>query len=116
MSMLTILHGALAQFANGRVFPDIAPEGTDRPYITYQAAGGKPINFVERGVPGKKNARIQINVWADTRLEAQTLGDQIENALRELSALQTTVLSNAVAVYEPDTKLKGSMQDFSFWN
>jgi hypothetical protein len=116
MSMLTILQAALVQFAGGRVFPDIAPEGTARPYITWQQVDGVPVNFLEGGVPGTKNVRMQVNVWADTRLDASALADQVEDALRQVAALQTTVLGSAVAVYEPDTKLKGSMQDFSFWN
>jgi hypothetical protein len=116
MSMATILQAALAQFAGGRVFPDIAPEDTERPYITWQQVGGVPVNFVDAGVPGKKNARVQVNVWAATRLDANDLSASIEDALRGVAALQTTVLGAAIAVYEPDTKLKGCMQDFSFWN
>lgn len=115
MSMVTILQAALAQFAGGRVFPDIAPEDTARPYITWQQVGGEPVNFVDGAVPSKKNARVQVNVWGVTRLEVSTIAAQIEDALRGIVALQTTVLGAPISSYEPDTKLKGSMQDFSFW-
>jgi hypothetical protein len=116
MSMLTILQAALSPLADGRVFPDIAPENTLRPYITWQEVGGQPINFLDQALPGKANARIQINVWADTRLDASFLTAQVETVMRQTTVLQTTVLGNAISRYEPDTKLKGYMQDFSIWN
>jgi hypothetical protein len=84
-------------------------------YVTYQQVGGVPVNFVDGGVPGKRNTRMQINVWARTRSESDALAIQVEDALRLETALQTTVLGSLIAVYEPETKLKGSMQDFSFW-
>lgn len=112
--MVAILQAAL-ETLSARVFPDIAPEGTQRPYITWQAIGGKPVNFIDPTVPSKKNARVQVNVWADTRLEAATIAEQIEDTLRGIAALHTTVLGAPTSIYEPETKLKGSMQDFSFW-
>jgi hypothetical protein len=115
MSLLSTLHATLSPFAEGRVFPDIAPEETALPYVTYQQVGGVPVNFVDGGVPGKRNTRMQINVWARTRSESDALAIQVEDALRLETALQTTVLGSLIAVYEPETKLKGSMQDFSFW-
>lgn len=114
MSMGSILTTALAGLCP-RVYPDIAPEGEPRPYITWQRVGGSAVNFIDATVPSKKNARVQVNVWADTRLEADDLAAQVEDTLRAVLALQTTVLGAPTAVYEPETKLKGSMQDFSFW-
>lgn len=114
MSMESILTAALVNLCP-RVYPDIAPENTGKPYLTWQQVGGEPVNFVDGGVPSKKNARVQVNVWAATRLDAAALAVQVEDALRGVTALQTTVLGSPIAIYEPETKLRGSMQDFSFW-
>ena len=46
---------------SSRVYPIVAPEKTDTPYITYQQVGGEAVSFLE-GVADRKNARIQINV------------------------------------------------------
>lgn len=115
MSLESEIFDALKGFVANRVYPDVAPELATRPYITYQAVGGAGLNFVDPTVPSKKNARMQINVWADTRGAASTLARQVEDALRVVTSLQTTVLGAAVSVYEPETKLKGTHQDFSFW-
>lgn len=108
--VLTTLKGMVGN----RMFPDVAPELTLRPYITYQQVGGVAVNFVDPTVPGKKRSRFQINIWGDTRGAVAVLAAQVEDALRVVTALQTTVEGAPVATYEPDTKLYGSMQDFSF--
>jgi len=115
MSIETALFAALRGLVGDRVYPDVAPENSARPYITYQQAGGDAVNFVESTVPSKKNARMQVNVWADTRLQATTMGDLVEDALRTLTALQPTVLGAAIATYDEETKLRGTLQYFSLW-
>jgi hypothetical protein len=59
---------------------------------------------------------MQINVWGATRVQVSPLARQVEDALKATAALYPTILGAAVAVYEPDTKLYGSRQDFSFWD
>ncbi len=114
--MEQLVYAALRGLVNDRVYPDLADEPPERPYITYQQVGGEAINFVDAAtLPGTSNARVQVNVWADTRPVASALARQVENALRAVAGLQTTVLGAAVALYEPETKLRGTMQDFSFW-
>jgi hypothetical protein len=115
MSIETALFAALRGLVSDRVFPDVAPENTSRPYITYQQTGGDAVNFVESTIPSKKNARMQINVWADTRLQATAMGGAVEDVLRTLIALQPTVLGAAIATYDDETKLRGTLQYFSLW-
>jgi len=99
-----------------RVFPDIGPEPLPvRPYVTWQQVGGEAITFLDRTLPGKRNARMQINVWADTRLAANTLALQIENALRLSTAFQASPVGALVSGYELDVKLYGCRQDFSIY-
>jgi hypothetical protein len=115
MSVEADIYSVLKGLVGNRVFPDVAPELTARPYITYVAVGGAPVNFLDPTVPSKKNGRFQINVWADTRATAAALARQVEDTLRVIPTLQTTVLGAPVSTYEEDTKLRGTMQDFSFW-
>jgi hypothetical protein len=115
VSVESLIFEALGVLVDGRVYPDVAPEQEPRPYITYQQVGGEAVNFVDAAVPSMKNGRWQINVWADNRLEAATLGRLVEDTLRVITPLQTTVLGAAIARYDEETKLRGTMQDFSFW-
>lgn len=115
MSVEAEIFNALKSLVSNRVYPDVAPSGVARPYVTYQQVGGGAINFVDVTVPSKKNGRFQINVWADTRLSASNLARQVEDTLRAVPSLQTTVLGAPFGVHEPETNLYGTVQDFSFW-
>lgn len=98
-----------------RVFPDVAKTNTQRPYITWQQIGGDVINPIANDIPDKRNAYIQINVWASTRLEANTLALQIEAALIQSTAFTARPQSALMAAFEDDTDLRGTMQDFTIW-
>jgi hypothetical protein len=110
------VYAVLKDLFSGRFFPDVAPSGTEVPYGTYQAVGGEPMNFLSGDRPGKTNTRMQVNVWAATRVEASALGAQAEDALRAAAALQTEVLTGRIATYDETTQYRGTMQDFSLWS
>ena len=114
MTVETTIYDTLKTLVGNRVFPDVAPVNTVLPYITYQQVGGAPINFLDTAVPDKKRSRFQVNVWGRTRLEVADLASQVEDLLRVVTALQTSIETAPVAVYEGDIDLRGSRQDFSF--
>ena len=97
-----------------RVYPDVAPDPLPaRPYCTYQQVGGQAVTFIDRALPGMRNARMQINVWSNTRLEAATLARQVEDLLRLATTFQAQPMGAMVADYEQTLKLYGTRQDFS---
>jgi hypothetical protein len=106
------IDGVLAHLADGRVYPDVAPLDTDTPYITYQVAGGEPINFLSGDRPDKQFVRMQVNVWSNHRAEAAEIGMLVEDALRSATALQVEVVSGRTSTYDEETDSRGTMQDF----
>lgn len=96
-----------------RCYPDIAPLGTVRPYITYQQAGGKDAHTLN-GDAGISNSRMQINVWADSRTAATALMASVKVTL-ESDPIKAVPIGEPVSEYEEDTKLYGSRLDFSIW-
>ena len=115
MTAESLIFDALKTLVADRVYFDVAPIKTTRPYLTCQQVGGQSVNFLDSASPSKRNARFQINVWAVSRISAALLAGQVEGAMRAASALQTTVLGQPVSTYEPDTLLFGTRQDFSVW-
>ena len=115
MSAESQMFAALRTLVSDRVYPDLAPDPVTKPYIVYQQVGGKSVQFVGTDVPSKKNSRMQVSVWGETRAQVSALAVQVEDTLRGTASLQTVVLSAPVATYDPDTKLRGSQQDFSIW-
>lgn len=98
-----------------RVYPDLAPQGTEKPYLTWQAIGGESARFLDNTAADKRNTLVQINAWALTRQDATTLIRQAEDAMCASAQFVARPQGEALSMYEPDTKLYGSVQRFSVW-
>lgn len=108
------IRNALAPLVSNRFYPDIAPLDAVLPFITFQQVGGSGFNYLGAESPDKKNARIQINVWASTRLQAMQLIRQAED-LMVVNPILARVEGAAIARYDTETKQYGALQDFSVW-
>lgn len=115
MSLEQLVFDTIGHLAGGRLFADFAETNTVGPYIVYQYVGGAAINFVDGTLPGKRNVRLQIAVWSKSRIEASSIANQVEDAMRDAGQLQVTVLGAAVSTFDEDTGYRGSRQDFSCW-
>jgi hypothetical protein len=98
-----------------RVFPDFAPFSTTRPFITWQQIGGQVINPIANEVADKRNAMVQINVWADTRIAATEMSQQIEAALVQATQFQARPIGALLASGDEDLDIRGTSQDFTIW-
>lgn len=98
-----------------RVFPDVAPLDTERPYITWQQIGGDAPVYVEAVALNQRNAFVQVNCWADTRAQANALSQQVEQALVTATTMQAQPQSALIAAHDEDTDRRGAQQDFSIW-
>lgn len=114
MSLETDLYVTLSAICP-RVYPDAAPNGTARPYITWQQLGGSLISPMANVVADKRCAFIQVNVWSSTRAEANTMALQIEQTLTESSVFIARAQGAFIATYDEDTELRGTIQDFTIW-
>lgn len=112
MTVRTEVRAALQALAGGRVFPVVAEEGVETPYIVFQVVGGDPGEYVSGDKPNKKQRRVQINVWSKSTLEAEAIAGQVDDALRAVRHLQAEVLTEAIDTYDEATKYRGTMQDF----
>lgn len=115
MTAEAIVAGALQGLANGNVFPDVAPTGTAPPWITFQAVGGQDFTNLDNSLSDPRNSRMQLNVWATSRLGAAALMEQVYQALNN-PAVRGVPIGAPVSIFEEDTRLYGSRLDFSiFW-
>lgn len=116
MTVEADIFNTLKGLVANRAFPDIAPLDTPLPYITFQQIGGEALGYVENTVPDAKNGRFQVDVWAESRMQCAALALQVEAALVQSAAFQARAIGAPSNQYEPDTKLYGSLQDFSVWS
>ncbi len=115
MTVEADIFACLGSLVANCVYPDVAPSGADKPYLTYQQVGGDVVSYIETALPNIRNARFQINTWATTRLVAADLARQAESALVVSTTLRAKPLAAPVAIYEPETQLYGMRQFFSIW-
>lgn len=116
MSVESKIYNLLRGLVADRVFPDVAPVMTERPYITYQKVGGVVVSYVEGTLPSTKNGRYQVNVWADSRMSAEDISQQVEAALISSTDFVAQPDSASRSDYDPDIPVYGAMQDFSIWS
>lgn len=109
----SVTFGAIKALAGGRVYPDVAPAGAALPRIVYQGVGGVDETTFD-GADTLQNSRMQVVVWSTTRGEAAIIIQQVRAALTAEPVLGVPI-GAPVSVYEDDTKLYGSQQDFSIW-
>lgn len=114
MSLETSLN-TLLQARCPRVFPDVAPYGTQQPYITWQQIGGPALTFVEGALPDKRGALLQINVWDERRADANALALLIEADLVSTTLFQAEARGAFTASIDDDSEARGTMQDFEIW-
>lgn len=85
------------------------------PYATYLRAGGRVVTTVgKEAVPDLQHAHVQINVWAETALEASRLMREVDKAIRQTTAFDGDPLAAPASLPSDDDSL-GLTQDFSIW-
>jgi hypothetical protein len=100
-----------------RVFPDFAPVGTTRPYVTYrEVPGGTVISPLAKEVPDKENSVFQINVWANSRASAKATIKAIESAMILATTFTAKPVSRPSSDFDADIPEFSTEQEFSVWS
>lgn len=109
------LFAIVGPLLGGRFFPDSAPFNTDRPWGTYQQIGGESPTFIDKAPIDIRNARIQINLWCNTRAQATVLAELVASHLIAATDMDVTPEGAFQATGDPELGLYGTTQDFSCW-
>lgn len=107
------IRNSILSLASGGVYFDTAALDTAKPVAIITRIGGNAVNFLEATKPSKRHLRYQINVFATSRLQADSIGRQIEDTL--VAQFKGYVEGGMVSTYDETSNLSGTRQDFSFW-
>jgi hypothetical protein len=113
MSPEARVRNAILSLMAGGVYFDTANLGSAKPLGIISRIGGNPVNFLGASKPSKRHVMYQINVFSESRLQADSIGRQVEDAL--VSQLKGYVEGGMESTYDDTTNLYGTRQDFSFW-
>lgn len=114
MSLEGDIYAALGSLVSNRVYPDVTPDSPVFPLMIYQQVGGEAFEFLEHTIPSKHHARIQVMVWAKTRLEASALARSARTAL-VTGSLKANTYGAPVSIYDATMKLYGNRTDYGIW-
>jgi hypothetical protein len=114
MTLQEELQARLFSFVGVAVFPMVATQDAAYPHITYQRISSRNENVMEgNGNPPISQCRMQIDVWAKTYAQAQTLSDQVTAAMQSWSIQNVQISSRDL--YESDVKIYRMTMDYSIW-
>lgn len=114
MSIETTLYTALSttngvtNLVSTRIYPQIAPDNTAVPYITYQVIVGMAYNRMAGAPPGERKL-IQINCISNSYSNGKAIAEAVKAALN----VATGYLVSERDDYFPQTENHRVMLDFS---
>jgi len=116
MTVETDLFDSLKGLVGNRCYPDFAPLGTVRPFITYEQAGGDALYFIDGSLADKKHGRFEIGVYADSRASCAAIALQVETTMAAVTAFQSTAIHAPISDYASEVKIYSSTQNFSVFS
>lgn len=106
----------LKGLVGNRCYPDFAPYGTVRPFITFEQTGGDAMHYIDGALPDKKHGRFEIGVYADTRAACASLALQVEVAMAAATAFVSVAIHAPISDYASDVQIYSSTQNFSVFS
>lgn len=103
MSTETVLFALLAANAGvgalvaDRIYPEVAPQDVDRPFVVYQRESTQPL-YTIHGTLALQSVFVSMTCYAATRASAEDIADAVIAAL----AATTFELLDRTGGYDPD--------------
>jgi hypothetical protein len=104
---------AASSLVGGRMYPNVAPNNVQKPYLVYMRVSSKPENTLADGVP-IENTRVQIDCFDTTYAAVVALAEGVKAALRASEITSLLILEQDQ--FEPDAQLHRVILDFSLWH
>jgi hypothetical protein len=116
MTVESDLFGLIKGLVGNRCFPDFAPLGTIRPFLTFEQVGGEALSFIDGSLPDKKHGRFEIGVYADSRASCAAVALQVEAAMAAATVFQASAIHAPISDYASEVKIYSSTQNFSVFS
>ena len=102
-----------AHVADGRVFPNIAPNNAQTPYVVYARISSAPETTRDNGAP-IDNVRLQLDCFDTTYAGAVAVAEAVKAALAASAITHLLLLEQDQ--FEPEALLHRVILDFSIWH
>lgn len=101
----------------GRIFPDVAPEGTANPCMIYQLVGDRSEAAVDGGATKDGTLAYQVRIYAGTRKRANALREAFRQAFEGIEPqaigggqrIEGSAWGELADTFDPETKDYGAL-------
>ena len=99
-----------------RVYPGVAPASAAKPYATYFRVASVEGSTLDTngGTGNESNTRLQVDIWTETYLDAQSKAAAVKSALKGWS-VENVVLAEQ-DLFDTETRLHRVLLDVSTWH
>lgn len=111
---------SIAALVEDRVFPDVADEDADFPYITFVETGANSVHH-QSGTAGISDTQVQIDVWAANSKSRRQVSKALRKALDKytgkmgsLTALLIKFEDRAASIEEPEEEGEDSAEKAAY--
>ena len=111
----------LTALVSTRIFPDIAPQDVDDPFVTYDRISTDRDSLLSAD-SGVVTARFQMSAWSQSKGTAIAVAAKIRAAYQRYTGTNASVvfldsyLVNEVDLYDTATKYHQVALDFEIWH
>lgn len=108
------IQSVLGALVSGRCYPVVAPDKTDRPYITFQVVHNVPLASLD-GPSGQSRRLVQVDIWGESYASVKGIEQQASAAMAAATQF-VSVPQPSRDLYDEEVKLFRSNMEFSVWN
>lgn len=116
MSVESDIYATLKGLVSNRCYPDFAPLGTVRPFITFEQTGGDSLKNLDGSLPDKKHGRFEVGVYTDTRAQCASISLQVESAMAAATAFNSTAIHAPISDFSSEVLIYSATQNFSIYS
>lgn len=102
---------AVTALVSTRITADRIAEGAVRPFVVFARTGSNPVVALD-GTHLRTQVSLEVQCWADTRLEADAVADAVTAAVRGEISQQVVDRS---AAFDADLDLAASIVSVQWW-
>jgi hypothetical protein len=109
-----IANSALTGLVGQKVYPAVAPQGVVAPFVVITTISSVPQNSMTGGPANRlRIARVQIDSYAPTYLQAHQVADAVDAVVADLSAEDLSAAQESSAdLYDDQTQLRRVSTDY----
>lgn len=102
---------AVTNLIGTRIASDRIEQGTARPFVMFTRTGTVPYTTIDGQVLATQ-ALLEIQCWADSRAQADAVGEAVTAAIRGTT---TQTVSGQAAAYDGDLDLESTLLTVEWW-